>query len=112
MIVDKPEDIFDLNDAEVETLRRSALERGMSFDSSRRTYSSAELNEYGLCREAYNTPELRNMGFGSDKVVTSFDATAKEARDRRLIPLTQVTLDVVVLPSYAGVAVFGGCHVL
>jgi restriction system protein len=30
----------------------------------------------------------------------------------RLIPLTQVTLDVVVLPSYAGVAVFGGCHVL
>ena len=85
MMIDRPDRIFELNEAEVETLRRSADERSMPFDPSRTTYNAAELNAYGLCREAYNSPELREMGIGADKVVTSFDLQAKEARETLLV---------------------------
>jgi hypothetical protein len=82
MIIDKPDHVFELNEAEVETLRRAAVERDMPFAPSRTRYTTAELNEYGLCREAYNSPELKEMGIGSDKVVTSFDFEARAAREK------------------------------
>ncbi len=52
MKVDQPSYVFNLSDVEVETLRRAALERSLSFDPDRRTYSATELSEYGLVREA------------------------------------------------------------
>lgn len=85
MIVDKPDTVFNLSDVEVETLRRAALERNLSFDPTRRQYSTKELNDYGLVREAYNSPELSALGFGKNKVVTSFDLEASAAREKLLV---------------------------
>lgn len=85
MRVDSPDYVFDLNDVEVETLRRSAEERDLEFDPDRRKYTTAELEAYGLAREAYNSPELRTLGIGSNKVVTSFDQSVKDARDRLIV---------------------------
>lgn len=85
MNVDEPGYLFNLSDVEVETLRRAALERNLSFDPYRRTYSSAELSEYGLVREAYNSQELREMGVPNNRVVTSLDFEASSAREKLLV---------------------------
>jgi hypothetical protein len=85
MNVDEPGYLFNLSDVEVETLRRAALERNLSFDPDRRTYSSGELSEYGLVREAYNSQELREMGVPNNRVVTSFDFEASSAREKLLV---------------------------
>ncbi|MCC8971585.1 cupin domain-containing protein [Bradyrhizobium brasilense] len=85
MKADQPNYVFNLSDVEVETLRRAALERNLSFDANKRTYSAAELSEYGLVREAYNSQELREMGVVNNKVVTSFDFEASSARETLLV---------------------------
>jgi type I restriction enzyme R subunit len=54
---------------------------------------------------------LVQMATGAGKTFTAISQVYRLLK-LRLIPLTQVNLYVVVLPSYAGVAVFGGCHVL
>lgn len=76
---------FILSDVEVETLRRAAIERNIHFNPTRKTYSAAELAEYGIVREAYNSPELRELGVNPNKVVTSFDLEADQARDALLV---------------------------
>jgi hypothetical protein len=74
------EEIFDLSDVEVETLRRAAIERKMPFDPRRRNYSRAELLEYGMVREGYTREELRALGFGVEPV-SCFDERAKRAEE-------------------------------
>lgn len=81
MHIDDPNTVFELLDCEVETLRRAALERGLLFDSDRRNYTAAELSNYGMVREAYNSDELRERGFSSKEIVTCFDDKAKKARE-------------------------------
>jgi hypothetical protein len=71
---------FDLNEAEVETLRRAASERNIPYDNKRTRYSKSELAKFGLVREAYTTEELRAAGFGPDPV-TSFDEKARAAQE-------------------------------
>jgi hypothetical protein len=85
MKIDKPDSVFRLSDVEVETLRRAALERDMPFEPERTEYTADELGKYGLVREAYNSHELRSMGIGSNKVVTSFDLETQEARKTLLV---------------------------
>lgn len=80
MFDDVPGCDFDLNGAEVETLRRAAKERKIPYDKARRRYSKKELAEFGLVREAYTTEELRELGFGPDPT-TSFDEKANRARE-------------------------------
>jgi hypothetical protein len=79
------DEIFNLCDAEVETLRRAAAERDMLFDSSRRQYSLAELSEYGLVRESYDSDELKAFGVDRNKVVTSFDPISLAAREHLVV---------------------------
>jgi TolB-like protein/class 3 adenylate cyclase len=62
--------------------------------------------------ETHIVEALRLSPFDNMAYVWMFIVGIANGLMGRLIPLTQVTLDVVVLPSYAGVAVFGGCHVL
>lgn len=81
MKIDGPDYLFTLNDVEVETLRRAAVERGLSFDDKRITYTAAELDEYGLAREAYNSEELKALGVDRTKVMTSSDALTATARE-------------------------------
>lgn len=85
MQVDSPEAIFELSDVEVETVRRAALERSLPFNPHKLTYSGAELRLYGVVREAYNSAELRAFGIRNDKVITSFDVQAEEARHTLLV---------------------------
>jgi hypothetical protein len=85
MQIDSPETIFELSDVEVETIRRAALERGLPFDCDKVKYSGEELNQYGIVREAYNSVELRAFGIKNNKVITSFDIQAKEAREKLLV---------------------------
>jgi len=75
---------FDLQDCEMETLKRAAIERGIPYDPLRRTYTLAELHRYGLVREGYTREELRLKGIGPG-AVTSFDTIAREAA--RLLPV-------------------------
>jgi len=63
MLGDSCEQYFELNAAEVETLRRAAVERNLPYDGSRICYSKAELRQFGLVREAYTTEELRARVF-------------------------------------------------
>lgn len=77
--------VFNLSDVEVETLRRAAIERDMLFDRDRREYTSKELAEYGLVREAYNSSELKERGISNNVVVTSFDKITAEASNLLLV---------------------------
>jgi hypothetical protein len=72
--------LFDLNDAEVETLRRAGSDRNIGVDLERRLYTKSELGHYGMVREAYTTAELRAFGFGPE-TITSFDDKAAAARE-------------------------------
>lgn len=72
------EEVFELIECEVETLRRAALERGLPFDPLRSIYKASELKAYGLAREAYNQQELRARGI-LPATVTSFDDVAGKA---------------------------------
>lgn len=83
-IVGDTDEVFDLADCEVETLRRAALQRKMPYDSSRRRYTRAELQHYGLVREGYTRQELRARGIGPI-AVTSFDPLAAQASE--LLPV-------------------------
>jgi len=74
------EEIFELSDVEMETLRRAATERLLPYDVERRRYSRAELSRYGMVREAYTTQELRRLGFGPEEV-SCFDERARVAQD-------------------------------
>jgi hypothetical protein len=80
MLAEIAEEQFELNDAEVETLRRAAEARKLPFDPQKRSLTRRELRGYGLVREAYTTEELRAAGFGP-AAVTSFDQAALSARD-------------------------------
>lgn len=82
-IADTDEEFY-LADCEVETLRRAAIQRKMPFDPSRRHYTRAELQRYGLVREGYTQEELRARGIGPG-AVTSFDRIAAEAPE--LLPV-------------------------
>jgi hypothetical protein len=77
---DAADEKFDLNEAEVETLRRAANRRKIRFDPNKKNYSKTELAQFGLVREAYTTEEMRAAGFGPDPV-TSFDDKAKLAQE-------------------------------
>jgi hypothetical protein len=85
MFVNDASTRFTLSACEVETLRRASAERGLPFDEERRQYSAAELDAYGMVREAYNSPELREMGIDPRKVVTSFDVECARARENLLV---------------------------
>lgn len=78
------DEIFDLSDVEIETLRRAALDRGLPFDACRRTYSTSELKPYGMVREGYTRGELRSLGINPVEV-TCFDQIANDAE--RLLPV-------------------------
>jgi hypothetical protein len=69
------EELFELSDVEVETLRRAALERGLPFDPLRRCYPKSELRPYGMVREGYTRSELRRLGFRPIEV-SCFDEIA------------------------------------
>ncbi|EIM29867.1 hypothetical protein [Microvirga lotononidis] len=75
------EEIFELTDVEVETVRRAALVRRLRFDPEKRLYTRDQLRGYGVVREAYTSDELRELGY-SDRVVTSHDSAAEEAKIR------------------------------
>jgi hypothetical protein len=66
------DEVFYLCPVEIETLRRAAAHRGMSFDPEQLRYSSSDLRRYGLVREGYNRQELRERGVES-QVVSSLD---------------------------------------
>ncbi|WP_143282147.1 hypothetical protein [Burkholderia pseudomallei] len=66
---------FNLCDVEIETVRRAAQERGLSFDDAQRRYSTCELSRYGLVREGYNRQELAALGIGPSTVSSLDDAT-------------------------------------
>ena len=72
------DEIFELSDVEMETLRRAAVERSLPYDSTKRCYSCTELREYGMVREAYTRQELGDLGFGPDEV-SCFDSRARTA---------------------------------
>lgn len=78
------EELFELADCEIETLRRAAGQRKLPYDPLRRRYTRAELQRYGLVREGYNRQELRDRGI-EPKAVTSFDEIARKAPD--LLPV-------------------------
>lgn len=77
-------EVFDLSDVEVETLRRAAVERGLPFDEKRRIYSREELSNYGMVREGYTAEELKKLGFGLGEV-SSFDERAASARESLIV---------------------------
>jgi hypothetical protein len=79
-----PKELFQLSDCEVETLRRAALNRSLPYDPTRRRYTRAELQRYGLVREGYTRQELRDRGIGTG-TVTSFDELAVAAAE--LLPV-------------------------
>lgn len=85
MRVGAMEEIFQLSEVEVETVRRAAFERGLSFSPERTVYTADELNQYGIVREAYNSSELKQFGVDRRKVATSFDAETARARDSLLV---------------------------
>ena len=74
---ERDDEVFDLCDVEVETVRRAAEERGLSFDRTKRQYTRAELSHYGIVREGYNREELRARGV-VPRPVSSFDVTREE----------------------------------
>jgi|ERR1700735_3983701 len=74
------EELFELSDVEVETLRRAASERCLPFDASRRVYTRKQLSEYGMVREGYTREELRELGFGPEEV-SCFDDRAIAAQE-------------------------------
>jgi hypothetical protein len=74
------DEVFDLSDVEVETLRRAALERSLPFDPQRRIYSRRELSVYGMVREGYTREEIRQLGFGPE-AVSCFDERSKLAEE-------------------------------
>lgn len=80
MLADVIQEDFVLSEVEVETLRRAAVARNLSFDPTKTTLSKLELQKYGLVREAYSPDELRAAGYGPNPV-TSFDDAAATARD-------------------------------
>lgn len=74
------EEVFELSDVEIETLRRASLERSLPFDEKRRVYTREQLSEYGMVREGYTREELRNVGLGPEEV-SCFDDRAKAAQE-------------------------------
>jgi hypothetical protein len=78
------DEVFDLIECEVETLRRAALERGLPYDPVKTRYTRGELRRYGLVREGYTRAEIRQRGIGPN-AVTSFDDLANAAPD--LLPV-------------------------
>jgi hypothetical protein len=74
------DEMFELSDVEIETLRRAALERSLPFDTERRLYTRRELSKYGMVREGYTREELRQLGFGPEEV-SCFDERAKSAEE-------------------------------
>jgi hypothetical protein len=74
------DEVFELSDVEVETLRRAALERSLPFAAERRVYTRQELAEYGMVREGYTRAELRELGFGPEEV-SCFDDRARLAEE-------------------------------
>lgn len=74
------EEVFDLSDVEIETLRRAASERSLPFDAERRVYTRKQLSEYGMVREGYTREELRELGFGPEEV-SCFDDRAIAAQE-------------------------------
>ena len=73
-------EMFELSDVEMETLRRAASERFLPYDEERRFYTREELSKYGMVREAYTTQELRRLGFGPGEV-SCFDDRAQAAQE-------------------------------
>jgi len=74
------EEVFELSDVEIETLRRAAEERTLPFDANKTTYRRSELAKYGLVREGYTREELRILGFGVEEV-SCFDERAETAEE-------------------------------
>jgi|SRR5215469_11240295 len=78
------EEIFELSDVEMETLRRAAVERSLPFDKTRRSYSRGQLARYGMVREGYTRAEMKELGFEPAEV-SCFDAEAEAAKE--LLPV-------------------------
>src|SRR2546423_3292962 len=74
------DEIFELSNVEMETLRRAALTRSLPFQETKRQYSREELAQYGMVREGYTTEELRRLGFGPSEV-SCFDERAEAAQE-------------------------------
>src|SRR5439155_23546092 len=74
------DEIFELSDVEMETMRRACQHRGLAFDSKRRSYTQSELIGYGLVRERYTRTELTKLGFAPGEI-SCFDAAAKVAEE-------------------------------
>jgi hypothetical protein len=74
------EEMFELSEVEMETLKRAAVERTLPYDVTRRCYSYKELRVYGMVREAYTRQELGELGFGSEEV-SCFDSRARVAQE-------------------------------
>src|SRR5947209_1752065 len=74
------DEIFELSEVEMETMRRAAQQRRLSFDPNRRCYTKSELIGYGLVREGYTRGELTNLGFTPGEV-SCFDPAVKAAEN-------------------------------
>jgi hypothetical protein len=72
------DEIFELADCEMETLKKAAELRNIGYDAAKRIYSRKELRYYVLVREGYNRAELRKLGIAA-QAVTSFDDVAIQA---------------------------------
>ena len=73
------ETIVTLNDNELAILIEAANDKGIPINKARREYSDAELSTFGVVREHYSADEIRQRGFSSNKVLTSFDEDAERA---------------------------------
>jgi len=82
--VTQSDEVFELSDCEVETLRRAALDRNLSFDPLRTIYRNSELKAYGMVREGYTRAEMRERGIGPG-ALTCFDTLAEKAEE--LLPV-------------------------
>jgi hypothetical protein len=73
-------ELFELSDVEMETLRRASVERSLPYDQNRHIYSREELSQYGMVREGYTREELTSLGFGPGEA-SCFDDRAKAAEE-------------------------------
>ncbi len=78
------EQTFKLSPVEVETMRRAAHQRSKSFDPTKLSYSSKELDSYGLVREGYTREEISKLGI-KPSIVTSKDKLEEIAQSELLL---------------------------
>ena len=75
-------DQIKLNEWEKKIVAEAAADHGRTIALQNGMISIQTLKEIGVVRENYNVQELRELGFESQGVVTSFDQVSKDAEER------------------------------